>query len=143
MSETKDPQASAAKGKSGGRLALAGALLAVFGPGVYFFLLDHAFLRSTGLSALVLMVPGAVLGLLAALRDRRWKVRLPGLFSVLMLAAFAGSMFWLLRLPAPAGFEDLRTAPDFTLSDHQGRQFTLSKVLAERPVLLVFYRGFW
>lgn len=143
MSETSGQQASVKEGKSGTPFVWPGVLLAVVGPGVYFFLLDDAFLRSTGVAAFVLMVPGAVLGLLAALRDGRWKVRLPGLFSVLMLAAFAGSFFWLLRLPAPAGLDDLRTAPDFTLPDHLGREFTLSKALIEGPVLLVFYRGFW
>jgi cytochrome oxidase Cu insertion factor (SCO1/SenC/PrrC family) len=33
------------------------------------------------------------------------------------------------------------TAPDFTLSDQNGRQATLSK--AKKPVVLVFYRGYW
>lgn len=32
-------------------------------------------------------------------------------------------------------------APDFTLSDLNGKQVTLSK--AEMPVVLVFYRGYW
>ncbi len=120
-----------------------GMILAVAGPGVYFFLLDHAFLRSTGLAAFVLMIPGAVLGLLAFLRGGRWRVRLPGLFSVLMLVLFAGSFFWLLRLPSAGAFAELERAPDFTLRDHLGNEFTLSKELADGPVLLVFYRGFW
>ena len=33
------------------------------------------------------------------------------------------------------------TAPDFTLSDQNGKQTTLSK--AKMPVVLVFYRGYW
>lgn len=33
------------------------------------------------------------------------------------------------------------TAPDFTLSDQNGTQVTLSKL--KKPVVLVFYRGFW
>ena len=32
-------------------------------------------------------------------------------------------------------------APDFTLSDQNGKQVTLSK--AEKPVVLMFYRGYW
>jgi hypothetical protein len=120
-----------------------GMILAIAGPGVYFFLLDHAFLRSTGVAAFVLMVPGAVLGLPAFWRGRRWRVRLPGLFSVLMLVLFAGSFFWLLRLPASEVFAKLERAPDFTVPDHVGNEFNLSKALADGPVLLVFYRGFW
>jgi cytochrome oxidase Cu insertion factor (SCO1/SenC/PrrC family) len=32
-------------------------------------------------------------------------------------------------------------APDFTLSDQNGKSVTLSKI--EKPVVLVFYRGYW
>ncbi|MBA2735335.1 MAG: redoxin domain-containing protein [Pyrinomonadaceae bacterium] len=32
-------------------------------------------------------------------------------------------------------------APDFKLSDENGRQIALSK--AKKPVVLVFYRGYW
>jgi cytochrome oxidase Cu insertion factor (SCO1/SenC/PrrC family) len=33
------------------------------------------------------------------------------------------------------------TAPDFTLNDQNGKSATLSK--AKKPVVLVFYRGYW
>ena len=33
-------------------------------------------------------------------------------------------------------------APDFTLKDQDGRDFTLSS-LRGTPVLLIFYRGYW
>jgi len=43
-------------------------------------------------------------------------------------------------VPVDAG--DL--APDFTLSDQDGRPHTLSKALATRDaVVLIFYRGHW
>ena len=32
-------------------------------------------------------------------------------------------------------------APDFTLTDQNGKSVTLSKV--EKPTVLVFYRGYW
>ena len=32
-------------------------------------------------------------------------------------------------------------APDFTLNDQNGKQTTLSK--SKKPVVLVFYRGYW
>ena len=35
------------------------------------------------------------------------------------------------------------TAPDFTLTDQNGRKHTLSAALAKGPVVLVFYRGYW
>ena len=34
-------------------------------------------------------------------------------------------------------------APDFTLEDQNGRSVTLSAFRAQRPVVLVFYRGHW
>lgn len=34
-------------------------------------------------------------------------------------------------------------APDFELPTHSGETFVLSEALAQGPVLLMFYRGFW
>jgi cytochrome oxidase Cu insertion factor (SCO1/SenC/PrrC family) len=34
-------------------------------------------------------------------------------------------------------------APDFTLTSHDGRNITLSASRGKRPVVLVFYRGYW
>lgn len=34
-------------------------------------------------------------------------------------------------------------APDFTLMDQDGRTQTLSAERGKRPVLLIFYRGYW
>ena len=41
---------------------------------------------------------------------------------------------------APAQGEQ---APDFELTNHLGETTRLSDVLAEGPVVLMFYRGFW
>ena len=42
---------------------------------------------------------------------------------------------------APVGVGDM--APDFTLEDQNGRTLTLSTEWKARPVVLVFYRGYW
>ncbi len=34
-------------------------------------------------------------------------------------------------------------APDFTLEDQDGRKLTLSAERGKRPIVLVFYRGYW
>ncbi len=34
-------------------------------------------------------------------------------------------------------------APDFSLTTHQGQEFSLSKNLAEGPVVITFFRGAW
>ena len=41
----------------------------------------------------------------------------------------------------PVGVGDL--APDFTLQYQLGRKVTLSSARGKRPVVLVFYRGYW
>ena len=45
------------------------------------------------------------------------------------------------RRAAPVATGD--TAPDFTLEDQDGRKLTLSAERGKRPVVLVFYRGYW
>jgi peroxiredoxin len=35
-----------------------------------------------------------------------------------------------------------QTAPDFTLTDQQGKEFHLAEALGTGPVVLVFLRGF-
>ena len=42
---------------------------------------------------------------------------------------------------SPIGVGDL--APDFTLQDQNNSKVTLSDVRGKRPVVLVFYRGYW
>jgi len=42
---------------------------------------------------------------------------------------------------APVGVGDM--APDFTLTDQDGRGHTLSAERGKRPVILIFYRGHW
>lgn len=56
------------------------------------------------------------------------------------LIAFSAGLFAQSR----ARTEPLRigdTAPDFVLTDQNGKQVTLSE--AASPAVLVFYRGFW
>lgn len=42
---------------------------------------------------------------------------------------------------APVAVGDV--APDFTLTDQNGRSHTLAAERGKRPVVLVFYRGYW
>ncbi|MBV9157127.1 MAG: redoxin domain-containing protein [Acidobacteriaceae bacterium] len=42
------------------------------------------------------------------------------------------------RLPAPGEF-----APDFELLDSTGTQRRLSELVAQTPLVLLFYRGYW
>jgi cytochrome oxidase Cu insertion factor (SCO1/SenC/PrrC family) len=64
------------------------------------------------------------------------------LLSLLLACAMlaAGPAFGQVRdKPVAAG----EMAPDFTLTDHNGEKRSLSAERGKRPVVLVFYRGYW
>lgn len=42
------------------------------------------------------------------------------------------------RVPEPGG-----QAPDFTLPAADGRRFSLSAAVEDKPLVLLFYRGHW
>ena len=71
---------------------------------------------------------------------------IPRLVVLLLLACSAGISIGPqdgseTKTPTPISFGDL--APDFTLEDQNGRQVTLSAEVGLKPVVLVFYRGYW
>ena len=47
------------------------------------------------------------------------------------------------RTPSPSPIELGRPFPDIDLPDHNGRDRTLSELIAQDPVVLHFYRGWW
>lgn len=64
---------------------------------------------------------------------------------IVLLAALALSVAGLASAAgprtSPVGVGDV--APDFTLQDQSGHSVTLSASRGQRPVVLVFYRGYW
>jgi cytochrome oxidase Cu insertion factor (SCO1/SenC/PrrC family) len=71
------------------------------------------------------------------------------LAAVILAAVAAGPAF--LSAADPAGAAEKRAtrvrtgdvAPDFTLPDQDGRNHSLSAERGKRPVVLIFYRGYW
>ena len=120
-----------------------GLLLVLSGPAVYLLLIDQPFMRSTGAPGFALIGAGALIGLVAARRDRRAWVRILGGIDLIALVLVAGSFFALAALPAAPTFAELETAPDFSLTDHRGQLVSLREVREGGPVLLFFFRGFW
>ena len=55
------------------------------------------------------------------------------------LAPFASAQGQMREKPVGVG----ETAPDFTLVDQNGRKHSLAAERGKRPVVLVFYRGYW
>jgi cytochrome oxidase Cu insertion factor (SCO1/SenC/PrrC family) len=120
--------------------ALLALVALVLAPLTWFWTLDQPFLRSSGLSAWLLLAVALGLALSAAWRDRRKWVRGVAALALGAVAFFTWAFFVFARMPAthlPA------RAPDFTLPDQDGRPVTLAAELQRGPVLLVFFRGHW
>lgn len=123
--------------------ALIGMLLTIGGIVAWVLLGAHPWLWRTGLPAWILIGAGLLTVFYAAGRDSRWLVRAPTIVSVGLSLLFVYGFFVFAALPAPQGFEELDTAPDFALRDHNKQTVSLSDSLSAGPVLLVFYRGHW
>jgi cytochrome oxidase Cu insertion factor (SCO1/SenC/PrrC family) len=66
-------------------------------------------------------------------------MKLKLLLPLLLLAAGLAQAAEPRTAPVAVG----ETAPDFTLQDQNGQTVKLSASRGQRPVVLVFYRGYW
>src|SRR5438874_10946253 len=65
--------------------------------------------------------------------------------AVLLFAFFSYVTFYMLK-QVPLSAQAPRVgekAPEFTLSDQNGKQVSLSDLLSPKGAVLIFYRGFW
>ena len=87
---------------------------------------------------------GTALAAWAVARSRRW-FPLTALVVCVGLFAFAGYFnFVIARVPpSRPAFVVGQPAPDFTLPDAAGRPVRLADFRGQKPVVLVFYRGYW
>jgi len=85
----------------------------------------------------------AVLGVMRG-RGRRWPAWIAvGVTGALLLAG-GWFNFVLARVPGTgAAVRVGAPAPDFTLPDAKGRPVSLAEFRGKKPVVLVFYRGYW
>ena len=101
------------------------------------------------LVAIAAVVAFAVATALAALalvraQGRRWPAWIALAFSGLVLIGGAWFNFVAARVPdTPTALRVGERAPDFTLPDATGRPVTLADYRGKKPVVLVFYRGYW
>ena len=64
--------------------------------------------------------------------------------SLLLLGLGGAFNFVLMRVPrGPSAFVVGQPAPDFTLPDAAGQPASLADYRDRKPVVLVFYRGYW
>jgi hypothetical protein len=93
--------------------------------------------------ACALAVALAVLALVRP-RGRRWPAWLALGLTTLLLAGSAWFNFIAARIPATATVLHIgERPPDFTLPDADGRPVSLADFRGKKPVVLVFYRGYW
>ena len=88
-------------------------------------------------------IAATVAGLGVALR-RRWYGWTALTISVLLLTLGSYVNFVMARIPdEPTVLRVGERAPDFALTDTAGRPISLAGYRGKKPVLLVFYRGYW
>ena len=86
----------------------------------------------------------ATLAGLAVALGRRWYAWTALVLSLVLLLGGATFNFVLARIPAaPSNLHVGARAPDFTLLDAGSRPLSLADYRGKRPVVMVFYRGYW
>src|SRR5882672_10172435 len=88
-------------------------------------------------------IAATLAGLAVALGRRRYAWTALVLTLVLLLGG-ATFNFVLARIPvSPSNLHVGSPPPDFTLPDAGGRSVSLADYRGKKPVVLVFYRGYW
>jgi hypothetical protein len=131
---------------SSGKLAAASVVIAVVAVAAYALLLRVPLVRNHPEMYVLAFAVATALALLGVARAsrRRWPGWLAlGVCSVLLIMGawfnFVGA-----RVPAtPTALRIGEPPPDFTLSDASGRPVSLADYRGKKPVILVFYRGYW
>jgi cytochrome oxidase Cu insertion factor (SCO1/SenC/PrrC family) len=127
-------------------LAVASLLLAVGAPVAYGQLLRVPLVRNHPGAYVVAFALAVALAVVALTREhgRRWPAWIAlGVSGPLLVA---GVWFNLVGARVPATPTALRIGerpPDFTLPDAKGRPVSLAEFRGKKPVVLVFYRGYW
>ena len=91
----------------------------------------------------VFAIAATIAGLAVAL-GRRWYAWTALALALVLFAGGATFNFVLARIPAAQ--TNLRVGerpPDFTLADAGGRPVSLADYRDKKPVVMVFYRGYW
>jgi hypothetical protein len=122
-----------------------GSLVAIFGLVSYFVVFArYPALRDTAWLNLLLVLAGLTLSVVAIRRRLSFLSVAGALLSLVCAVLLAGYVFVLSeQLPGTAGVVAVGApAPDFSLTDQSGATVSLSD-FSGRPLVLVFYRGFW
>jgi cytochrome oxidase Cu insertion factor (SCO1/SenC/PrrC family) len=128
------------------RLAILSVAVALGAPVAYALLLRVAVVRNHPEAyVLAFALATALAGLaVARARTRRW----PAWTALALTSALliGGSWFNFVGARVPVAPTALRVGerpPDFTLTDAGGRPASLADYRGQKPVVLIFYRGYW
>src|SRR6266480_6583971 len=128
------------------KLAALGVVVAIAAIAAYALLLRVAIVRNHPEGYVVAFALATALAALAVIRApaRRWPAWLALGLSSLLLVAGAWFNFVVAQVPVtPTALRVGERPPDFTLPDAAGRQVSLADFRGKKPVVLVFYRGYW
>jgi len=128
------------------RLAVLSVLVAVGAVATYVLFLQVAVVRNHPEGYVIAFALATGLAVLAVVRarTRRWPAWVALGATSLLLVAGAWFNFVVARVPdVPTALRVGERPPDFTLPDAAGRPVTLADYRGKKPVVLVFYRGYW
>jgi len=128
------------------RLAVLSVLVALGAVATYVLFLGVAVVRNHPEGYVIAFALATGLAVLAVVRarTRRWPAWAALGVTSLLLVAGAWFNFVVARVPdAPTALRVGEQPPDFTLPDAAGRPVTLADYRGQKPVVLVFYRGYW
>jgi hypothetical protein len=129
-----------------GRLAALSVVVALGAITAYVSLLRVPLVRNHPEAYVVAFAVATALAAFAVVRARRrrWPAWLALALSGLLLIGGAWFDFVVARVPVtPSVLRVGERPPDFRLADASGRPVTLSDYRGRKPVVLVFYRGYW
>jgi hypothetical protein len=131
---------------SSGWLAALGVAVALGAVAAYALLLGVPLVRNHPEGYVVAFALATALAALAVIRarGRRWPAGLALGIAGLLLAGGTWFNFVAARVPdTPTALRVGERPPAFTLPDAAGRPVSLADYRGLKPVVLVFYRGYW
>ena len=137
-------QAMPTRPRAGTRTLAGLALLLALGTVVAFVGLLQALIPMPPMLYLGALAFAALLAAAAVWRARHWLTITAFTVTVLLLGVAGFFHFVAMRVPVThSAFVVGQPAPDFSLPDASGHAVRLADYRGQKPVVLVFYRGYW
>lgn len=127
-----------------GRLAILSLVLALGAIAGYATLLRVVVVRNHPELYVIVLAIAALIALVALVRARRWYTWVTMGVTALLFVFGAWFNFVGARVPdTPTALRVGSPPPDLTLSDASGARVSLADYRGVKPIIVVFYRGYW